>query len=171
MTWATTLAWVLKHWKLIVWLASTGALLLALTVSKGETRHFQKLYTAEKTANDMLAQTYRAASEKARADAEAEARATEQHYAQVQKEQSDALRTQLADARALARRYASLHPAPGADQGQPGKADLPGSSSASGGIAPASGFAIVPVADLDTCATAVVGFRGWQDWWARVSGK
>ena len=110
----------------------------------------------------------KAASAKAAADNIAHVQAVETRDEQIRQEQTNALSTQITDARAAAARYASMHH-PAADQGHAGDGRVPQAADAAGAVAGASAEAVVPAADLDICAENTVKAQGWWDWWAKVS--
>lgn len=100
-------------------------------------------------------------SAKAKARNAAHVETVETKQDQITKDSDDATATQLASVRAALAAYKLRHPA---GQSYAGRDPLPQVPSAPGEPDAASTETIVPVADLDACATAYVVATGLQDW-------
>ena len=149
---------------------ATLGLLIAFLIASGNARHWKKQFAGEQARHALTVSNYRKAAAEAHARDLAHAAAVQAQDAQIATETQNALEQQLADARALAARYAErMRVAPAGNQGGPGRAGVPSATGAAG-VAPLdAGLALVPVGDLDICARNTVIARGWQDWWAAVS--
>lgn len=150
-----------------------AALFLALLITKGDVRHWRKMFDGEKARHAVTIANYRTAAEKARADDLAHAAAEKVKFDAIAQEKQNALEAQLADARAAVARYVERMRAsqastnPGSGTGE----DMPGASEPTGNPALTDSHALIPVGDLDICARNTVLAKGWQDWWAGVSAK
>lgn len=93
----------------------------------------------------------------------------ERDNARIAQEKQHELESQLAAARGVAARYASLHPAPQADPGRSGTSGEPGVADPARGTDEAGAQAVVPAEDLTVCAENTILAEGWQEWWQSVS--
>ncbi|RSU21192.1 hypothetical protein [Sphingomonas koreensis] len=163
---AIEFAW--RNWKLILGGLIVATLGVMLIVAKGDARHWRKMHEQEVAAHKLTVSNYRAAYEKARADALAHAAAVKARDDAIAKETQHALTTQLADAYRAADDYARrLRAATRAGQGGTGGADLSGAATAADDTAGAGEGAELD--DARICARNTVIAKGWQDWWAEIS--
>lgn len=160
--------WALRNWKLLAGGFVVVALGIMLVIAKGDARHWRKMHGQEATAHKLTIANYRAAAEKARADALAHAAAVKAKDDAIAKETQHALTTQLADAYRAADDYARrLRAATRADQGSSSGANLPGAATAA--LDPDRPSEVAELDDARICARNTVIARGWQDWWAQVA--
>jgi len=103
----------------------------------------------------------------ATADDEKHAAQVAQAQAQIATETQNALKAQIADARAVASSWLREHPAPAIKSGS-GTANLPKTPGSSEGIDGSPPAAIVPSSDIEACAQDYVIANGWKEWWAKV---
>ena len=149
-----------KHWKLL------GLTALALFVGiyvltlKGEVRRERKLREHAEAKVQLILQAEAAAT----ARAEEIKRSTEARYAQIQKEQANALTLARADADARLKRWMRDNAA----QGGASRTDLPGAANPATGPDELPGAALVALGDLQRCNAAFVTAEGWQRWWREV---
>ncbi|UIJ46890.1 hypothetical protein LZK98_08100 [Sphingomonas cannabina] len=119
-----------------------------------------------------LIRDIRAKRAEAKAEDIAHARAVETAQAAITQETEDALRAQLAAARAAAAAFAErLRSAEGSTadvRGNRSAAGLPVTTGPSQRTAGAGGAPVVDASDLRICSENTVKAQGWQDWYQRV---
>lgn len=90
----------------------------------------------------------------------------EASQARIEKEKDSEIRKRIADAVAAVRVRVVSTPVHSSGSGNPPVSGAPVAAVSPAG---ASQEAIVPVADLATCAANTVKAEGWQEWWKGVS--
>ena len=162
----TALALIARFWRecaIGLLLALCGALVAVNARKADQLRVCQQTRLTDQA-------TWRAASEKARADDLAHAAAVEARNDTISKEQANDLQTKLADARAAAERF-RLRAQASADRGASGGTHLSEASATASGVAGAGSPALVPIIadDLDICAVNSAKAEGWRAWFLRVN--
>jgi hypothetical protein len=158
-------AW-LAPWAII------AALGLWLTLERANHRADKAALAACEARTAALIADTKAATARAQAEDTAHAAAIEREQAAITEEIRNDFQDKLALALGRADDYARRNAVllrdaaqAGADQGSGGAAYLPALADAPGGADGATDLAVLPVADLHACATAVTVAGAWQDWW------
>lgn len=155
-------ALLLRRWPWLV----IAALAILLAFGWSERRADKAALVAATARLDRFAADVRAATEKARADDQSNARRVETAQSTITKGASRDLETKLADARRLAADYARRLRAE-ADRTDPGRGGATDLSGPAGRAGPASrpGGAALLDEDVRICSDAIVKAQGWLDWW------
>lgn len=164
----TALAFILRHWKLVVGGLAFAVMAIALLSAQGDARHYRRLLDNEKAARALDKAAWETASAKAIADNLAYVRSKEDDAATITETTQHDLEKQLASARALAARYAGSVRACAANPGSAGETSLPEASSAPDSAGATGRMSVVDEDDLRICSDAVVKARGWPVWYAAL---
>lgn len=164
---------VLRYWQLIAGVAGCAILGVMLLIAKGDARHYEKLWTAEKSAHALDIANFRSAMATAKATNAATVRTVETDTSKITEDKQHDLEAQLAAARAAADDYARrLRTGTAtAAKGDPGEGSLPQTASAPGGIVGAGTVPVVDDSDLQICSVNTVKAKGWQSWYTEVRAR
>lgn len=158
----------MRNWKLILAGGMALFLTVALFLARSDASAAHEALKAEKASHALDKAAWETASAKAIAHNLTYVRSKEDDAATITETTQHDLEKQLADARALAARYAGSVRACPANPGSAGKAGISEAPGSASDPVTAGRMSIVDEDDLRICSDAVVKARGWPAWYASI---